>query len=847
MKRTLKFWVVATLCTTLMVPAVASAGQLDKRLQWAADHAQAGNIAQHNRSGLARLFAKNGTVYASVILEAQPGAVARLQNLGVIVHSVLPSGIVTADVPVNKLNAVAARADIGRIEAGKRVRMYNDLSNSFVNYGGDVYAGMNNPGTHDGTGVCVGVIDSGLDWTHGDFIHDGTGLSRIEYYWDQSDAGDPNPPAGFIYGAEYDAADFDVALTGWDHTWDPVSNAWAPIDDPSYPIAPAARDYDGHGTHVTGTAAGDGSGSGFAGVAPGAKIIFVKFDFDGDRNSDAAIIDGVNYIFQKAAQIGCSAVINMSLGSDFGPHDGTTLEERGISDLTGAGKVVVVAAGNPGANNWSDQLTWGFSMHGSGQIGADPVTFRFPANVTTGDYVFFTLWYSGSDTTRVQVTSPSGQKYPSNFNGKNRNTWKTGSRTTGFDTAEGGIIVGNGGDQLEWGTTNGDHELYVEISDYWGTVPAVGTWTIDIIEVSAPNGEYHSWHGVSTNLVHGYQAESTPRDPTPKFGGRESDNALSIGSPGSADKVIAAAAYMTREQWDYYDPVADATGFGQRYDSPPIGYYDAFALGELAYFSGRGPRRDGVLKPEIAAPGVGIASSLSHFTRWLEWPDRAVAFATGGPYHFGTNRVTPNLEGGILQGTSMACPNATGAVALLLQADGTLDDAALRTLFAATARHDSVTDSYSNLPQTAETDTDTNAGAGLPNNDWGYGRMDLTASLSALSCSTNADCDDGNECTDDLCSGGNCSNSANAAPCDDGDACTTGDACGGGVCGGTAANCDDGDACTIDSCDAGSGLCAHDPDPACAGPCASNKQFCDEHADCCSNSCNLNKNQCKGN
>ena len=838
-------WIVGI--AVLLLASSAYAGGLDPQLDWAAEHATKANHAKHARTGMATLKTVGGQLYASVILEAAPSALQPLQAMGVQLHTVLSTGIVTADVPVNKLRAVAARADVGQVQAGKRVRLFNDLSNDLIGYGGDVQAGMNNPGTHDGSGVCIGIIDSGLDWTHGDFVDDATGLSRIEFYWDQSDVADTAPPGGYTYGTEYQAADFDYALAGWDHTWDSATNAWAAIDDPSYPIAAAARDYDGHGTHVTGTVGGDGSASGYVGAAPSAKIIFVKFDFEGDRNTDAAIVDGVAYIFQKAAQLGCAAVINMSLGSDMGPHDGSTLEERGISDLTGPGKVVVVAAGNPGANNWSDALAWGYALHGDGDMAADPIVFRFPANVAAGDYVFFDIWYDGGDETRVRVTTPGGQTYPPSETGKNRNTWKTGSKTTGYSTAEGGIIVGNGGDQFGWDTNNGDHEIYVEISDYWGTVPTAGEWTIEIVPLSAPTGTYHAWYGVSSNLVHGYRAEPTPRSPTPTFGGQQSDNAVTIGSPASADKVIAAAAYATRLEWDYYDGTTDTTGYGQRYDAPPIGYYDAFGLGELAYFSGRGPRRDGVLKPEIATPGVGIASSFSHFTRWLEWPDRAVAYDAGGPYHFATNRVTPNLEGGILQGTSMACPNATGAIALLLQADPSLDDAALRALFATTARHDAITDVYENAPFTAGTDTDSSAAAGQPNNDWGYGRLDIAASLSALTCLSDAACDDQNPCTDDTCDlgSGSCSNAPNSAACDDGDACTSADVCSAGSCSGTQTDCDDGDACTIDACDAGSGLCSHEPDPACGGTCASNKEYCATNADCCSGVCK--RNACKGN
>ncbi len=76
-----------------------------------------------------------------------------------------------------------------------------------------------------------------------------------------------------------------------------------------------------------------------------------------------------------------------------------------------------------------------------------------------------------------------------------------------------------------------------------------------------------------------------------------------------------------------------------------------------------------------------------------------------------------------------------------------------------------------------------------------------------------APCDDGNPCTSaDACHGGSCYGQptlADGSPCDDGNACTTGDTCQGGTCvGGPPPNCDDGNDCTVDSCDPASG-CVH--------------------------------------
>src|SRR5207253_5867659 len=103
--------------------------------------------------------------------------------------------------------------------------------------------------------------------------------------------------------------------------------------------------------HVAGIAAGDGSaGSAFqyAGVAPEADIIAVKGGDFGFSTLD--IITGIQYIFARADRLGRPAVVNLSLGTLFGPHDGTEAEEQAIDSISGPGHLVVIAAGNSGSN-----------------------------------------------------------------------------------------------------------------------------------------------------------------------------------------------------------------------------------------------------------------------------------------------------------------------------------------------------------------------------------------------------------------------------------------------------------------------------------------------------------------
>ncbi len=122
-------------------------------------------------------------------------------------------------------------------------------------------------------------------------------------------------------------------------------------------------------------------------------------------------------------------------------------------------------------------------------------------------------------------------------------------------------------------------------------------------------------------------------------------------------------------------------------------------------------------------------------------------------------------------------------------------------------------------------------------------------------CTTNADCDDADPCTTDVCeANGSCTNTP--IDCDDGDACTT-DSCSAGVCNNDPISCDDGEACTADSCDPASGcvntwpacgladaccepgVCDSSNDPDCVS-CGGNNAPCTQDSDCCSNFCKPN-------
>ena len=193
-----------------------------------------------------------------------------------------------------------------------------------------------------GSGVIVGVIDTGIDISHPSFASSILPwASRIKFIWDQgltpdSGAGEAGPATTFLvstrtYGVEYDTAAIDAAIN---------NSLW-----PALPVDFKHKDCEGHGTHVAATAAGGnqvsgGSDGSFVGVAPEADIIAVKLldtpptvlDVDGGPvGYDVRFRDAVMYILRKAG--GSPVVVNASFGSSSEPGDGLGDLDRFLDDV----------------------------------------------------------------------------------------------------------------------------------------------------------------------------------------------------------------------------------------------------------------------------------------------------------------------------------------------------------------------------------------------------------------------------------------------------------------------------------------------------------------------------------
>jgi subtilisin family serine protease len=475
------------------------------------------------------------------VLVQYAGDPAALKKAGLDVRSI-SGDVISGTIALSSLGKLSELAEVERIEAARSMHPELDLSlpETRANL---VHTG---PPGRRGAGVIVGICDSGCDFTHASFRRN-DGTSRILFIWDQGLApgvGEASP-AGFGYGVEYDNARINAALL--------AVNPFATVRH---------RDPGGHGTHVTGIAAGDGSAAGqgrpggtFVGVAPEADIIIVANASNGPEGlgTSANTLDAVNYIFQRAGTLSRPCVVNMSLGDNLGPHDGTSLLERGLDNLLGgAGKAFVKSAGNAGSAR----------CHAEGNVvagGSVDLRFNQPGGDNGANQI--DLWYRGGDTLRISVIDPAG-----NATG----VVNVGTATT-FNLPGGNRVRI---DHRNNDAFNGDRRVFMTFLPGTAAAMLPGNWTIRITSVASPlGGRFDAWIQRG-NVV-------------PTFLAPHESTARTISTPGTAREVITAANYITR-------------GAG---------------VGSLANSSSRGPTRDGRAAPTLAAPGSLIMSADGESSR----------------------------------------------------------------------------------------------------------------------------------------------------------------------------------------------------------------------------------------
>jgi subtilisin family serine protease len=300
------------------------------------------------------------------------------------------SWIVTARVQLAEIRAVREQPFVKALKAAQRVR--KQLTATLPGIRADAKSLPAGAGADGGAGVLLGVIDFGCAIGHAHFRH-ADGRTRLELLWDQN-ARVAAEEGAFGYGRLVGAEAIDAALTG--------AQPERKLRYAFYNQEPA------HGTHVLDIAGGSGRA---AGVAPRASLAFVELGLTdvpdtglksvGASFGDSVLVlEAAKLLFDAAGNRPC--VVNLSLGMNGGPHDGSTLVEQGFDRLLleRPERAIVIAA----ANSYAD------GIHASGTVRAgQAATLAWEVGRADRTENELEVWYPGAHRLAAEIVAPNGR------------------------------------------------------------------------------------------------------------------------------------------------------------------------------------------------------------------------------------------------------------------------------------------------------------------------------------------------------------------------------------------------------------------------------------------------------
>lgn len=340
-------------------------------------------------------------------------------------------------------------------------------------------------------------------------------------------------------------------------------------------------DITGHGTAVAGIAAGSAVSPLYQGVAPKSELLIVRLGGNqrgtGVQNFPLTtdIMRGITYVLRKAEELGRPVAINLSIGDTYGAHDGTSLLERFIDAACETGRnVICIGSGNEAVAGGHTELRL---------LKEERVELGI---ADTERSVNVQIWKSYVDNMTLEVVSPGGQRYPVFLDRIGKQTWIVGNtRVLIYVSPPTPYSV--------------NEEIFFDLIPL-NTFVDRGIWTF----VFRPVGE-------NREDIHLFLPNAVVRNTQTRF--LQPTPYLSMTIPAFASRAVTVAAY---------DPLlnsyADFSGRDREIGET-----------ERVFFAAD-------IKPDIAAPGVGI-----------------MAPSSGGYASF--------------TGTSFAAPIVTGSAALMME------------------------------------------------------------------------------------------------------------------------------------------------------------------------------------
>ena len=494
---------------------------------------------------------------------------------------------------------------------------------------------------YTGEGVIVGVIDCGFDFNHIN-LWDADGEPRVKaVYLPLNNSGKqvminriPLP------GSSFETPDKIKSLT----TDDPLTT---------------------HGTQTAGIAAGSYKENGWYGMAPGADLVLCGMPES--ELTDVRVAHCISFIDDFARRVNKPYVVNISLGSNAGTHDGTSFLTRVFRQFSGPGHVFVVSAGNDGDSR--------VCIHRSITSKQDTVTTLlsgYSGGVQRSGYLCATSKEGKAFNTRLIVVdnrtgkivyrsrsvgaTASGVEYE--FSSDNDES--LAQYYTGNVVIKGSIEANKNPTALCSINMTSNFPFYVMGFQYYSPLTVdMAIWTS---QYAYFNNYGYSW--------------------------AETGSAVgSISDLATTDSVISVGSYNSKQ----YVTLRDGSLYFRNNSSPT----------RISYYSSYGPDENGIARPDVCAPGSVVVSSANRYDteapNLMYWQPSVFYNSVEYPY-------CPDL------GTSMSAPVVAGAIALWLQANPELSTADVREVL----RNSSYKDGYVNLSNSAR---------------WGFGKLDVNAGM----------------------------------------------------------------------------------------------------------------------
>lgn len=591
-------------------------------------------------------------------------------SLGGTVRSIIED-VMTAYLPVDIIEEVASWDAVRYIEAGKPMR--SKLSTSIVTTNvDDVHAGTGLDARYDGSGVIVGIVDdTRLDYGHADFT-DAAGKTRVLFLWDKGNTGSGVSEVSGSSGLECTKAEIDASTCN----------------------ATSGGSSNSHSTHVAGIAAGDDST--FKGMAPGADIINVynvETDADSGANLSTTIVDDVRYVFAKASALKQAAVVNLSLGTSIGAHDNTSSMETSLNNLVSGhpGRAITNAAGNETFNpNDSGAATYN-GIHAAVSVAsatdeAFDFAVRSGANViSNGREVIVDIWLAAGGTCTVELDGFDFAKTAATINMSAVSAGNSGTATDGAGTT---LSV----DFTDSTNANNGKQHAVAKVTFTSAVSAASmqdNFSFDVIFRGNCSGDAWLWPDANATVSFTKRFDGTDQGFGYTYQTGDSDRTTTI--PATASKLIAVGSFMSRQSWTDVNGTTHNQTASSGSDFTSLGATGG-TVNEISPFSSLGPTPDGRKKPDITAPGEPIVSSMSA-------NEGVAAGRKVDAKHFKN------------EGTSMSAPHVAGIIALMFQKNPCLTSEEVLSVLQGSAATDSFT------------------GTALPDNTWGYGKVDALEAM----------------------------------------------------------------------------------------------------------------------